>query len=132
MVSPPQTHAEFVDAANRPSPDTINEGGGPCKGVGEGCKFSGACDDIWYFKRSFDDNGRGLVVFRGVLSEGEIMDELETRDTEHREVKSRKSSGPRGFKVRRRHKAKGSGTGAKRKTIDAKGTLDGVYQRCGE
>ena len=68
-----QTHDAFLEAAGRPSPETINEGGGPCKGVGAGCEFSGPCDDIWYFKRSFDDNGRGLVRELRARSEATAM-----------------------------------------------------------
>lgn len=73
------------------------------------------------------------VIFKGALSEDEIMDELDTRDAEHREKKKkRKSSGPRGFKVRSRKKAGGgAAAGAKRKTIGTEGVLDGVFQRCG-
>ena len=39
-------------------------------------EFSDACDHIWYFKRSFDDNGRGLVVFEGEKSEVKFRDFL--------------------------------------------------------
>ena len=126
LIGNEQTHNEFVEAASQPSPETINEGGGPCQGVGDGCEFSGPCDDIWYFKRSVDDNGRGLVIFKGVLSEEDIMDQLEERDAVRRESK-KKAAGPRGFKVKSRKAAS-----AKRKSIGGEGVLDGVYQRCGE
>ena len=97
-----------------------------CHGFDGGYEFSGSCDDIWYYKRSIDDNGRGLVIFKGVLSEDDIMDELEERDNERKQSKS-KSKGPRGFKVRSRKAAN-----PRRKTISEKGVLDGVYQRCGK
>ena len=125
MIEHEQTYDEFFVAASQPSPETSNEGGGT-QGVGEGCEFSGPCDDIWYFKRSVDDNGRGLVIFKGVLSEEDIMDELDERDTVRRESK-KKSAGPRGFKVKSR-----KASSAKRKSIGGEGVLDGVYQRCGE
>ena len=58
------THEAFAEAAGGPGADASDT-----KKVQYDYEFSDACDHIWYFKRSFDDNGRGLVVFEGEKSE---------------------------------------------------------------
>ena len=113
------THEAFLEAAGGPGADASDT-----EKVEYDYEFSDACDHIWYFKRSFDDNGRGLVVFEGEKSEEELQDELDGA-AEKRLEKRKAPKGPVGFKVRGRDKEARS----KRKTKSASG-LDGVFQRC--